>query len=796
MSGSGQHLPARDRTTDLIATRLDLEKYYVEVEGLEGWTSSGGEQYLALCPFHEDHDPSLSIGPKGLFHCFACKEGGSVFDFYMKRHNVSFKEARLALAEVAGVAVQGSENQEPLDDTDVKLWVEALWKNPRVLKFLREERGLTDTTIREWKLGWTGDRISIPIVDVDTILVNVRKYRPHAKPKQAKTIGLTGYNRLRLFPATFDAAQAVIIGEGEIDAILGRQEGFNIVTATLGAGSWDPAWNALFTGCDVIMCLDNDDQGRRGTDKILGEHGLDQVVKSARVVAWPEDFKEKGDITDFFMVLGRSPADFQSLLDSAEPWSPPKESTLPDFELTDIGNSQRFVYGAGKDLLYCNVTNQWFAWDGTSWRVDEVRRVQQLAKELLLRLTEETDPVVDQGLLKHLRGSQHESRVKAMVNLATSDPELAIHPSQLDQQLWLLTVDNGTVDLKTGELRESRRMDLTTARTGAAYDPAAKSAAWDKLLEAVTEGDKDMQAFLQRAIGYSLTGDVSEEKLFFIWGPTQSGKSTFLEAIRRALGEYAMQANFATFLDQKFGQSSEGRSDIVRMRGKRFVTSIEVEEGKKLAEGLIKTLTGGDTISARFLYKEAFEYSMTSKLWLAANHKPRISDDDDAIWRRILLVPFDKTIANPDPKIKEELLNVECSGAAILAWAVQGCLDWQRQGLGNPAKVAAATKSYRAEQDPITDWFEERVRIADGGTTSGQDLYTSYRGWCDANRVNYPIAAKTLNRRLLDRGYECFIGSGNKRMFRGLVLAITNAAQSSPRRRDGTYGPPSAETRF
>lgn len=295
-----------------------------------------------------------------------------------------------------------------------------------------------------------------------------------------------------------------------------------------------------------------------------------------------------------------------------------------------------------------------------------------------------------------------------MIYLAQSEPGIPITPQQLDLNDWLFNCSNGTIDLKTGELLPHNPGDLLTKISPVEYSSEAFSPLFQDFLMQVTGENLELITFLQRMAGYSLTGDTREEKIFFLYGPSATGKSTFIEALKATLGDYAATSDFETFLKKP---STGGlRNDIARLAGVRFVSSIEVEEGKKMAESLIKSISGGDTITARHLYQEFFEFKPKSKFILAANHKPTLRNDDDAIWRRILQVPFDKSIPEEkrDPSIKARLRDTSLSGPAILAWAVKGCLEWQVSGLGIPPLVQEATDSYREEMDPIKEFLEEK----------------------------------------------------------------------------------------
>jgi putative DNA primase/helicase len=349
--------------------------------------------------------------------------------------------------------------------------------------------------------------------------------------------------------------------------------------------------------------------------------------------------------------------------------------------------------------------------------------------------------------------SQSVARLQAMLDIAEFQQPIACLPGDFDRDPWLLNCLSGTINLKTGRLQPHNPEDMITKLCPVDYEPDAKFKMWDDFLDTATAGDESIKQFLQTAIGYSLTGDVSEEKLFFIHGDSATGKSTFLEAIKATLGDHAMTADFETFLQRK--QVGQIRNDIARLCGARFVISIEVDEGKKLAEGLVKTLTGGDTVSARFLYKEAFEFVPQFKLFLAANHAPRIKDDDAAIWRRIIRIPFEHGIPEDqqDPKIKATLRNPKIAGPAILAWAVKGCLCWQQKGLVIPDVIKQSIQEYRESQDPLLDFFEDECEFALNAFVPVAELRVAYDQHCKDNGVRYPLGPKHFNQRL--RGKNC-----------------------------------------
>jgi P4 family phage/plasmid primase-like protien len=434
----------------------------------------------------------------------------------------------------------------------------------------------------------------------------------------------------------------------------------------------------------------------------------------------------------------------------------PATASDPDdpMRLTDVGNARRLVAEHREDLRYCKAWKSWLVWDGCRWVRDQRDQVMEYAKaitaEFFCEAAAAHDPDTQRMLVGHALRSQRAERLRAMVLLAQSEPSIPVLPAELDTDPYLLNVLNGTIELRTGALREHRHADLITKLAPVEYRPDAQLELWDRFLGEATAGCElpegpqaaeaaqnaaSLRDFLQRAAGYSLTGDTSEEVLFLVHGPEAAGKSTFVEALKATLGDYARTADFETFLAKR----GDGgiRNDVARLVGARFVASIEVEEGKKLAEGLVKQLTGGDTVSARFLFAEFFEFAPAFKLWLAVNHAPRVTDQDEAIWRRILRVPFEHTVPREkrDKTLKATLKNPAVAGPAILAWAVTGCLAWQRDGLGVPPIIEAATAQYRADQDPLRDFYTQCCVFEAQAWVASASLYADYQTWARENGV-------------------------------------------------------------
>lgn len=426
-----------------------------------------------------------------------------------------------------------------------------------------------------------------------------------------------------------------------------------------------------------------------------------------------------------------------------------------EFPRTDLGNAERLVAQHGGDVHYAPGVG-WLAWDGRRWRRDVDGAVMRFAKATVRSMYAAAAELDDSGeraaLTKWAIASESEPRLRAMVKLAETELAVLVEPAQLDADPWLFNAANGTIDLRSGELREHRRGDLLTRIAPAVYQPDARHELWDAFVETLTGGDGTLASFLQRAAGYSLTGHTVEDVLFFVHGPSATGKSTYLEAKRAALGDdYVMTADFETFLKRR-GDSGI-RNDVARLAGARLVISVEVDEGKELAEGLVKMLTGGDTVAARFLYRETFEFAPRFKLWLAANARPAVNPEDGAMWRRILQVPFTNVIpeAKRDEHLKLRLRTDPEIHAAVLAWAVTGCTDWQRTGLAVPDRVRDYTQEYRRENDPLARWIADSCDLHPAAWTSAADLRAAYKAWAEDNDED-PAAQNRLAAALRTHG--------------------------------------------
>lgn len=447
----------------------------------------------------------------------------------------------------------------------------------------------------------------------------------------------------------------------------------------------------------------------------------------------------------------------------------------PEQEHTDVGNARRLVELHGQDLRHDHVTGQWLTWDGQRWAPDTSgeldRRAKNTAAQLLHDAADASTEDARRNAAKHALASANAGRLRAMVDLARSEPGIPVQADDLDPDPLLLNVANGLLDLLTGRLGPHRRDALATRLSPVAYDPDAKAPTFDAFLERVLP-DPDVRAFVQRLAGYALTGDVSEQVLPVFVGAGANGKSTLIEILREVLGDYAATVPPDLIVARRDG--SPAPYGLIHLRGVRLATASETESGARLSTALVKQLTGGDTVTARHHYSAFIDFRLTATIVLSTNHRPVIKDTTESIWRRVRLLPFDVVIPRPerDPglprRLREEL-------PGVLAWAVRGCLDWQASGLGSACAVDEATNGYRADSDPLGGFLEEECVLGGALSVSSSALYARWSAWC-GTRGEQPGSASALGTRMKERGLTAQRSTGGSRVYRGLGLSTKSDA--------------------
>ncbi len=442
-----------------------------------------------------------------------------------------------------------------------------------------------------------------------------------------------------------------------------------------------------------------------------------------------------------------------------------KESVVKEDteHFTEGGNASRLIRLHGQDMRYCHTFKRWLIWNGQRWELDgsgkAMRYAEDVVRELYRWAAEAPDNDSRDEIASFARACDSNKSLRNVLALASNRESIAITASDLDTDAWSLCAGSFTIDLKDCSVRDPRREDLITKTIGTEYDPGMTCNLWLKFLNRIFAEDQELICYVQRAIGYSLTGSMVEQIYFFCHGKGANGKSVFLAILRALLGDYAKQASFDTFLIQR---NAKIRNDLAALAGARIITASEAEEGSKLSMQVIKSWTGGDPITARFLFAEDFTFTPVGKIWLAANHKPVISERNYAAWRRVHLIPFNVTIPKDeqDKELEKKLLE-ELPG--ILNWALDGLREYHKTGLEPPEAVKAATEAYRRENDSLEEFIVECCEVRKLAVCKNSDLFGTYQNFCRMSGL------ETISQRKFSEELNNKAGIKSKRDMHGMV---------------------------
>lgn len=407
------------------------------------------------------------------------------------------------------------------------------------------------------------------------------------------------------------------------------------------------------------------------------------------------------------------------------------KTKIKTYAYDDTGNADRFVDRFKDRARYSYIDRGWYFYNGRKWEFDNSGEIKGLTEivieKMKLELAYCKDEDEEKQFLKHLKYTRN-NRGKTNM-LKESEHRLSILPSDFDRKKDVFNTINGVVSLRDGSIEEHSHEQHLSKISNVEYTDKIDTPMWEEFLNQIFDNDQELIDYIQKAVGYSMSGSTKEQCAFFAYGNGRNGKSTFLDIISEIMGDYATNIQPETIMVNR--QTGGANSDIARLKGARFVTTVEPNEGARINEGLLKQLTGGDTVTARHLYGKEFEFEAEFKLWMATNHKPIIRGRDLGIWRRMHLIPF--TVQIPDEKVDKNLkykLKQELTG--ILNWAVEGCIKWQREGLKMPKAVEDAVKEYKSEMDVITA-FTEDCTTQGPGEVKASDLYKAYATWADEN---------------------------------------------------------------
>lgn len=636
-----------------------------------------------------------------------------------------------------------------------------------------EQSGLTLATIKANGLHTAGNALVFPYRRLDGTADGFTRTRPHeprvnAKGKPVKYEQPKGVTPRAYFPVGSlkklrDGKTPIYVTEGEKKALALSQ----LWLAAIGIGG---IWNwkkkdteeliadlaaVKWKGRIVYIVFDYEEKPKTQQDVNQATSRLADALRlaGASEVYGVELLPGPGDkqgVDDFLVTDGAD--EFKALVAKARPVPAAKLSLLHPSGRTDAANAQRFATKFRESVRWVGEWDKWLVWDGHRWSLDKALRIEHLGKQVANDIFRETAKVAKEqrpdrevmgAIYSFAKLSNSAKGIRDMLSLVRSVPGIAIAHDQLDVDPMLLNVENGTLDLQSGKLRPHRRDELLTKLAPVTFDSDATCPTWLAFLNKIFDGNGELIGYLQRLAGCSLTGSTQEHVLPFLYGTGANGKSTFIETLMKLFGkDYAMKAA-PDLLMMKRGESHP--TDRADLFGKRLVACVETEDGRRMAEALVKEMTGGDTMRARRMREDFWEFVPTHHVWLAGNHKPTVKGNDHGIWRRVKLIPFDVVIPDgeQDKKLPSKLA-AELPG--ILNWALAGCLEWQANGLQEPAIVRDATNEYAAEMDDVGQFIEEHCQLGPY-LTPATELFDAYRQAMPKSNITPQSFGTSLARR-------------------------------------------------
>ena len=695
---------------------LELSRAGVEAYRQQGPAARNGSEERYFCPIHGgDHQRSLAVNcESGAFHCHSCGASGILAD-YRKTDGDS-------LAQLAGF----------------RGWT------PAALVALGA-RSLNGCAI-------------FPMRDAAGVECGFKRRRATNEPFSGgqKSLTNTGGKAGLFYAMPLPTEGTALVVEGEADTAAALSAGWEASVGTAGSNPGPigkAALAALLRGRDVVLAPDPDDAGAKWLKAVCAV--LSKAGCEVRVIA--PDLENKRDLDARLRNEPDRPAALRTMIEKAEAWKSSAPAVERGINTTDCDNADRLVRRHGDDFLYCAPWKQFLVWDKRRWSADGSQQIERWGEETARAIFDEAKGVQDETVLRRIvkwgLESRSDFRLKAMLNRAK--PKRAVAPDEMDPAStnWFFNVANGVIDLKTGNLLPHDRARRITRLSDITYDPAALCPCWEGVLNRSLGGNQALIDYFARAVGYSMIGQILERVIFILWGLGRNGKTVIRETLSALFGDYGAGTPITTFLEKPSGGIP---NDLARLRGVRFVSASEAEEGARLAPALIKQVTGGDTVTARFLHAEFFDYRPAFKAWLATNHRPEIpGGGDQALWDRIHLVPF-KIQIPPDEMIPlAELLGVlRAEMPGILTWAVRGCLSYQEQGLNPPKEVRAAVGDYRTDQDVLADFLDAECVAGPGCMVYSLDLFKRYTEWAGRQGIARPMIPRSFGKRLVSHGFD------------------------------------------
>lgn len=742
---------------------VDLDRlvdYRAEYTAVIAKYQISGDRLTGLCPFHRDTNSSFSANlVTGQWNCFTDGESGNFLHFWALLHGYSREDTARAYREILekyGADTRSSRKRDTKPGTPPQPYTLQQYSKDKHLPMEWLSGVCHLSTERD---GWDGTEwLKIPYLDEAGQPLTFRKRYGNKAFRWNKGAQTTLYGLWKL-PDIRKTGWA-ILAEGESDAQTLWYLGFPAIGVP-GASNFKPQQAALLQGLTLYIHQEPDRGGETFVEKTL--RGLQQGGFQGEAKLWScrdlgtkdpsELYIQRGSEAAKFILQAlrtAEPADWRQALTPADipaaDWFEPGSVTLADlhpennrrYGWNDIGNGNLFADWYKNEARYVPERKKWFVYSGKAWNPDSgnlrvMELCKRLADQLALYALSLEDEQKRQGYLKFVGNWQRRSSREIILRDAASVYPVKI--SAFDSDPLLFNCLNGTLDLRTREFRPHSPSDMLSMISGVTYDPEARSPLWESTVAAAMQEDRDKTVFLQKAMGYGVTGDISEECFFILYGPTaRNGKGTVMETYIRMLGGYGRTSTPETIAQKQAVNSSGPSEDIARLAGARVVNISEPGEQMVLSAALVKTLTGGDTVTARFLNENSFEFVPQFKLFVNTNHLPKVTDVTVFSSGRVKVIPFERhfTEAERDKGLKQRLSQAD-NLSGILNWCLDGLQLMRETGLTPPPAVQRATAQYQRDSDKISRFVEEMLVSELGSEVRTEEAYRAYQDWCARN---------------------------------------------------------------